>query len=248
MRMSAIAPCVCLASLHANVAAAQWNGAATMQLGMGYGQIALSQSILSGTREMLGDASASSAHRGKPPNQSVPARVESALTYISDANESDRIRATMIATVSHNNPALRPQAEQAFAGDAVLKNFDRFMSTLGYSSHNIADDFAMLLLVSWEIATDKHATPGQIDGAERQIHSAFSHSSQLLALSNAQRQEMAEDIAYQIVLGLAAKREYLRHGDHVQLAHLRELAASIMQRQGLDLRDLRLTEQGFSRK
>ncbi len=42
----------------------------------------------------------------------------------------------------------------------------------------------------------------------------LSQSPQLLALSNAQRQEMAEDIAYQVVLGIAAKREYVRTGDH----------------------------------
>jgi len=228
-------------ALCANVAAAQWNPAATMMLGQGYGQIALSQSILSGTQLMLGDVATSSAHRGT-------ARGESGLTYVPDSNESGRIRAAMIESVSRNNAALRPQIEQAFAGNAALKTFDHLMSALGYSSHNIADDFAMLLLVSWEIATDGQATRSQIEGAARQVNRAFSMSPQLLTLSNAQRQEMAEDIAYQVVLGMAAKREYVRTGDQAQLAHLRELAASIMKRQGFDLRDLQLTDQGFSRK
>jgi hypothetical protein len=59
---------------------------------------------------------------------------------------------------------------------------------------------------------------------------------------------MAEHVAYQIVLGSAAKREYMRTGDQAQLAHLRESAASVLQQQGVDLRNMRLTEQGFSRR
>jgi tryptophan synthase alpha subunit len=106
----------------------------------------------------------------------------------------------------------------------------------------------MLLLVSWETATGATATTTQIHGAERQIHSVFLHSPQLLGLSNASRQEMAEHVAYQIVLGSAAKREYMRAGDQAQLAHLRELASSVLQQQGVDLGKVKLTEQGFSRK
>ena|SRR5579872_2681184 len=104
LRMAAIALC-------ANVAAAQWNPTATMMLGQGYGQIALSQSILSGTQLMLGNVANSSAHRGT-------ARGESGLTYVPDSNESGRVRAAIIESMSRNNPALRPQIEQAFAGDA----------------------------------------------------------------------------------------------------------------------------------
>lgn len=248
MRVSARAAIyVCLSGLCASVAVAQWNASATMNLGMGYGQIALSQSILSGTRA-LSNVPLSSAPRGTMPNRPASAKADPALTYTPDPSLSERNRTAMIESVSHANPALRAQAEQVFVGDAVLKNFDRFMSNLGYSSRNVADDMAMLLLVSWEIATDTTATTTQIDGADRQINSVFAHSPQLLALSNAQRQEMGEQIAYQIVLGSAAKREYVRSGDKVQLAHLRELAASVMREQGLDLRNLQLTEQGFSLK
>jgi hypothetical protein len=154
----------------------------------------------------------------------------------------------MAQTWSQNNPAMRAQMEKAFPSDTVLKLFDKFMSVYGFSSHNVADATAMLLLVSWETATGATATTTQIHGAERQIHSVFLHSPQLLGLSNASRQEMAEHVAYQIVLGSAAKREYMRAGDQAQLAHLRELASSVLQQQGVDLGKVKLTEQGFSRK
>lgn len=247
MRVSArTAIYVCLSSLCATGAVAQWNAGATMNLGMGYGQIALSQSILSGTRQLSNIPSTSRS--GTAPNRPAAPIADPALTYTPDPSLSERTRTAMIETVSRTNPALRAQVQQAFAGDAILKTFDRFMSTLGYSSRNVADDMAMLLLVSWEIATGGTATASQISGADRQIHSVFSHSTPLLTLSNAQRQEMAEQIAYQVVLGSAAKREYVRNGNQAQLANLRETAASLMRQQGFDLRNLQLTEQGFSLK
>ncbi len=239
---------VCLSSLCANTVLAQWNASATMNLGMGYGQLALSQSILSGTRQMVGNDPTPPGVRGAPPNRPVLPQADPALTYTPDPSLSERTRAAMIESVSQSNPALRAQVQQAFAGNAVLKTFDQFMSSLGYSSHNIADDMAILLLVSWEIATGATATTSQISGADHQIRTAFSHSPRLLTLSNGQRQQMAELIAYQVILGSAAKREYVRNGDQAQLAHLRDVAASVMRQQGFDLRNLRLTEQGFSVK
>src|SRR5579859_5565954 len=87
----------CFVSLCAQVAVAQWNPSATMQLGMGYGQIALSQSILSGTRTMLGDEPVSTTRR-------VPAnRAEPALTYTPDPSLSEQTRTAMIEAVSRNN-------------------------------------------------------------------------------------------------------------------------------------------------
>lgn len=236
--------CVCLGSLCANLANAQYSGSATMQLGMGYGNIALSQSILTGTAVALGPHS--SHPSTTTPRRPASTNAESALTYIPDAGQSERTRTAMIQALSQNNPQLRTQVQQAFANDAMLKSFDSFMSNLGYSSRNVADDMAVLLLVSWEIATDANASSSQIQGADTQVHNLFLHSTQLQALSNAQRQEMAEQIAYQVVLGFAAKREYTRTGDQAQLAHLRDLAASVMRQQGIDLRNVRLTEQGFS--
>jgi|SRR5581483_8639301 len=229
-------------SLYAAAALAQWDPAATASLGRGYGAIALNQSILTGA-QLLGEKAApargaTAAGRSRPTG-------EATLTYTPDPRVTERVHTAMAEAWGQKNPALRAQMEKAFPTDAVLRNFDRFMSVYGLSSRNVADDVAMLLLVSWEIATGGTATASQIQGADRQIHSVFLHSSQLQAMSNAQRQEMGEHIAYQIVLGSAAKREYLRNGDQGQLTHLRELAASVLRQQGIDPRSMQLTQLGF---
>jgi hypothetical protein len=121
------------------------------------------------------------------------------------------------------------------------------MSLHGFSSRNVADDMAMQLLVSWEIVTGNVATPGQIRGTDSQVRGVFANTPQLRAMSNTERQQMAENIAYQIVIGSAANRQFRQAGDQAQLAQLRQTAETILRERGVDLSRLRLTERGFVR-
>ena len=138
----------------------------------GYGNIALSQSILSGTRRLgTGATVRSNAPRAA---SLTPAQIDAALTYTADPTQSDRIRVAMIDTMGGQNPATREQMTKAFADDAVLKEFDRVMSASGYSSRNVADDMAALLVLCWEIFTGGTANKLQIAGAHR-VASSSAH-------------------------------------------------------------------------
>jgi hypothetical protein len=137
--------------------------------------------------------------------------------------------------------------EQAFAGNTVLKEFDHRMSTRGYSSHNVADDMAELLVVSWEITTGGAAQGAQVQGAHRQVRDIFLGNSRLRAMTNTERQEMAERIAYQVVISSLAHKEYVQSGDQAQLVGLQEAVTTMLQQQGINLTNLRLTPQGFHR-
>ena len=155
-----VAALECLCS---TAAVAQWNPHFTASMGRGYGNIALSQSILSGTRRLgTGATVRSNAPRAA---SLTPAQIDAALTYTADPTQSDRIRVAMIDTMGGQNPATREQMTKAFADDAVLKEFDRVMSANGYSSRNVADDMAALLVLCWEIHTGGTANKLQIAGA-----------------------------------------------------------------------------------
>jgi hypothetical protein len=160
---------------------------------------------------------------------------------------SDRMREETIDALSQTLPQLRGQMEQSFAGNAVLKEFEHRMSMQGYSSHNVADDMAELLVVSWEITKGGAAQGAQVQGAHRQVRDIFLGNSRLRAMTNTERQEMAERIAYQVVISSLAHKEYLRSGDRAQLAGLRQAVSTMLKQQGIDLTDLRLTPQGFHR-
>jgi hypothetical protein len=221
-------------------AVAQWNPQMTADLGRGMGQIALSQSVLSGTRRIgSGDAANNTTAPAATPQNA------STLTYSPDPRVSEQTRHAVVATLSRQNPTLRAQMDNALNDGMVLKLFDRFMAAHGFSSRNVADDMAMQLLVSWEIVTGAVATPGQIRGAANQVRAVFLSAPQLRAMTNVERQQMAENIAYQVVIGSAANRQFQRAGDQAQLAQLRETAQTILRERGIDMTRLQLTERGF---
>lgn len=228
-----------LACAYSSETFAQWSPGFTASMGRSYGRIALSQSVLRNTRRIGEDAQA-----GKP---QAAADGPVTLTYAPDPRLSDQMRVAMIDTLSASDPRLRPQMEQAFAGNAVLKEFDRTMSARGYASRNVADAMAELLVVSWEIVTDGTASKAQRAGAHAQTRGIFEGNPTLRAMTNADRQEMTEQIAYQLVISSTADKEYRRSGDRAQREQLKQSAASMMKDRGIDVSQLRLTEQGFSK-
>jgi hypothetical protein len=218
---------------------AQWNPQMTADLGRGMGQIALSQSILSGTRRIGEDSAAANSAPSSATRNATP------LTYIPDPRVSEQTRQSMVDALSRQNPTLREQMSAALNGDVVLRVFDRFMGAHGFSSHNVADDMAMQLLVSWEIVTGGVASPGQIRGAANQVRGVFLSTPRLRALTNVERQQLAENIAYQVVIGSAANRQFRRTNDTAQLTQLRQTAQDILRQRGIDLSRQQLTERGF---
>src|SRR5713226_6841031 len=222
---------ICLCS---TAAVAQWNPHFTASMGRGYGSIALSQSILSGTRRLGAGATVrpNAAPRARAASL-TPAQIDAALTY----------------TMGGQTPATREQMTKAFADDVVLKEFDRVMSANGYSSRNVADDMAALLVLCWEIFTGGSANKLQIEGARQQSRGIFLGTPALRTMTNAERQEMAERIAYQFVISDMANQLALRSGDQAQRAQVRQSAAAVMrQRVNFFFTETAPTEKGFSKK
>jgi hypothetical protein len=205
----------------------------------------LNQAILESSRRALEAqvASALAARTSGPAPTAVPAPIP--LTYEPDPHLSDWTRATMIESLSQGDATVREQMERAFSGNAVLKEFDRFMAARGYSSRNVADATAELLLVSWQIVTNTTPTDSQIRGVHEQTRAAFEDSPQLRAMSDADRQLMAERIAYQVIITSSARNEYLRSGAQGRRQQLQLSASAMLRQQGIDAAQLHLTDEGF---
>lgn len=219
----------------------------------GQGNVVLGTAVLNNSRESLDalTARALTAAIGKSTAPAPPPAVVGpppSLTYEPDARLSDWTRARMTEALNPDeDPKLRRQIEQAFAGNAVLKNFDRFMSERGYSSHDVADDTAELLLVSWQIATNNTATHSQVEGVHQQVREVLLAAPQMQTLTDADRQLMGEQIAYQIVITSSVNTESARHNNATQQRRLQESAAEILRAHGVDTTQVHLTDQGFRR-
>ena len=237
---------VALACLYVSVAHAQWSGSATAGYGRGLGAMSLGQGNLTLGRNALREHAAQQSGASQPAQPSAP-RDATALTYTPDPQVSQKIRASMIELASATNPASRPEWEKTMADDAVLHDFDKLMAAQGYSRLNFADAIAMLLSVCWEIANDRTANAEQIRGVHDQARNVALRTPTLRGLANAERQTLAETIAYQVSFLNSAKLAAERSGNRPQLAEVRESATKAAQQYGIDVWRMTLTERGFQR-
>jgi hypothetical protein len=231
--------CVCSSAAHA-----QWSPSATAGFGHGLGAISLSQGNLTLGRNALRDRAARQNGAALPAR--TPAQRDAqALTYTPDPQVSEKVRVSMVELASATNPASRPQWEKAMAGDAILRDFDNLMAANGYSRLNFADNIAMLVTVCWEVAKGRDATPAQIRGVRDQMRGVALATPEMRALPNAERQTLAETIAYQVLFMHVAKLTADRSGSPQQLADVRESAAKAARQYGVDVAHMTLTERGF---
>ena len=232
-----------LALLCGSSAHAQWSGRATAGFGRGLGAISLSQGNLSLGRNALRERAARRSNGSAP----AASQREVALTYTPDPKVTEKIRVSMIDLASATNPESRPKWEKVMADDAMLRDFDQVMAAHGYSRLNFADDVATLLAYCWEVANGRDASEAQIRGAHDQIRRVARTNPKLRGLPNAERQALAESIAYQVLFMRAAQLAAERSGSQPQLAELRASATKAASQYGVDVSRMELTEKGFKR-
>ena len=220
----------------------------------GPGNVVLGAAVLNNSRNSLDQLTAqalAAAIGGSQPAAPAPPplpRPPPTLTYRPDARLSDWTRVRVIDSLNPaNDPELQQRIEQAFADNAVLKNFDRFMAARGYSSHDIADDTAELLLVSWQIATSAQPTRSQVQGVHEQTRAVLLNTPQMSTLTDADRQLIAEQIAYQVVITSSAHTESLRNGSLIERQQSQDSATAILHAYGVETKGVRLTDEGFRR-
>jgi hypothetical protein len=244
-RFSVVVVLPALACLCSPAAFAQWSPSATASFGMGLGSIALGQSILSGTRR-LSDPKRPTTPATVPANVALlnrmtPAEIDAALGYRPDPQVSMKLRDELIEIISGQKPALRPVLEKAFANDAVLQQFERFIVAHGYSSHNVADAVAALLWSSWQIVHGTTLTDAQIRGVHQQIRAILLGSPGLRSMTSASRQRVAEAMAYLVIV----EADSMRSSDPVLLDQAQQNASGhVKNLLGLDLARLEVTANG----
>jgi hypothetical protein len=231
-----------LALLCSSPASAQWSGSATAGFGHGLGAISLSQGNLSLSQNALRQRAARQNGGAR-----APAPRNAGLSYTPDPRLTEKIRVSMIDLASKGNPDSRPQWEKLMADNAMLRDFDNLMASYGYSRLNFADDVAMLLTACWETASGRDASAAQVRGARDQMRGIARTNPALRGMSNEQRQELAESIAYQVLFLYAAKLGADRSGDIAQLAEVRSSAAQAARQYGIDVSQTTLTDRGFRR-
>ena len=169
------------------------------------------------------------------------------LTFHSNQRVTDSLRGFMIAKVTQNNMAAIPATEKRFANDALLHRFDRMFSPYGFSSQNLGDTMTGYLIATWEIINNVDGSRN-VEGIRRvreAVRSKLKQTGKVTALSDTDKQRYSEILKYITILSADQMAELkLKHNETGQ-RQLQELLAKPALKAGLDLRRLRLTDQGF---
>jgi hypothetical protein len=184
-------------------------------------------------------------HRKSPTSHA--ALSADSLTFHSNQRVTDSLRGFMIAKVTQNDMAAIPATEKRFANDALLRRFDRMFSQYGFSSQNLGDTMTGYLIASWEIINNADAS-GNVEGirhVREAVRDKLKQKGKVAALSDVEKQRYSEIVRYITILSVDQMAELkLKHNTGGQ-RQLQELLAKPALKVGLDLRRLRLTDQGF---
>jgi hypothetical protein len=195
-------------------------------------------------RETTGRAFSASA-------PSAPAAAgAAALNFTPTPQVRAAVRENMIAGLSNGNAKARAQLEQAFANDVVLKDFDQLLHNYGYSGTNLADVLTGYEVISWEVVNGMDAShdAAGIHAANAQLRAAILASPRLLALSDADKQRIAEGLAYQCVIATGVNRKLVEARDLPSLQEFRSQVRQAAMQWGADPLHLLLTDRGFVRR
>lgn len=171
----------------------------------------------------------------------------SPTAFRTDPAISQRVRQQVLAAAlpSSPNPA---GLRQAVESGAPWQEFDRLLTQHGYNPRDLADVVAAFYLIAWEVATGGDATTQRagIAAVRGQARQMLAGNSPLARQSEAERQATAETLAFYAMAAAARANDLRAAGNGTALSAFRaEVAATVAQQQGIDLRRYALTPAGF---
>lgn len=227
---------------------AQWSPDATMDLGVGFGQMALSQSALSGTRSI--GATSGKAFRAKPARSGPTpapeqARVQGSLRFDASPAVTRVVNERFVAWQAERHPQLRAQLAEGIASGGLQRYFQDILSRYGYARDNLADVSAAYYISLWRIVHGRELTPRQVAGVRRQMRGFMAREPRLMQLPDAQKQEICETFALHTALALQGYEQLLQSQDARTLADFRRGLQAKLAPQGPDLARMQVSDEGF---
>ncbi|MBP0465947.1 hypothetical protein J5Y09_18620 [Roseomonas sp. PWR1] len=185
---------------------------------------------------------------GKPVPQAAAPRSPTAFAPVPavSARVRQQVLAAMLPT-SPNPAGLRAAVESG----RPWQEFDRMLAQHGYDSRDLADVVAAFYLIAWEVSTggDALAQPAGIAAVRGQARQMVAGNPAMARLDEAGRQATAETLAFYAMAMSARLADLRAAGAPGPVASFRaEVAQTVAQQQGIDLRRFTLTASGFQQR
>lgn len=184
-----------------------------------------------------------------PARKTTPAAPASRATtsYRPSAAVSARTRRRFVASMSGKiGTANARQFAEALERSDPIASWSQIVAGDGLRTGDVADAFASYWLLNWAMANGREGNRAQVLAVRDQTRSILASNPRHAALSEAQRQEMAETFMLNFLVQHAAYSDAMKRGDHATMRRLGDAAVSRFRGEmGLDLRRLQLGNAGF---
>ncbi len=146
------------------------------------------------------------------------------------------------------DPAQRAQMYATFGKPAFFASFDAALRPYGLSTSNLADMQATWMLEGWMAVNGFVGEPTvkQAQAVRNQVASAFGATPAVMAMTAAQRQSMADELA--IYGSVYASGRALYQNNPGERTQFQNTLRRTLARSGFDPLAFRLTDQGFVQK
>ncbi len=225
---------------------AQWSPSATLDLGMGYGRMALSQAALNGARQL---SKGSDAAFDRPAR---PKRVDPAFapTFETDPAITKTVNDRFILFYAGEDPKNRDVMAREVASGTYQKHFRDLMQRLGLSPRldDLLEVSAARYLVLWEIVHGRTVSAEEARAVRDQLQAQFSQDFWMRRMKHAEKQELVETFVLHVANADIAHKELLRRNEIQLLAAYRAGVQKHLLPDGPRLDRMTISDAGFVRR
>ncbi|AOJ71648.1 MULTISPECIES: DUF6683 family protein [Burkholderia] len=236
-----------LSSLVAAPAFAQYDPGATADLGRG---MIVNDDLggnLGGGSQVPGRDARGGADRAR---SASPHAAPAALTFAETAAVHRQVQADIVNFLAHGDASRRDEAKRVVEQGELLEAFERVASRRAFDRRNLGDVFAAYVVMSWEVVNGEDARGRQagVDALRAKSSATLVRDDRIRAMSDADKQRLAETLAYLAMIAVTAQNDLRRSGNAPALEQLRDgVRQSTRKMIGIDVKGLRLTENGLTR-
>jgi hypothetical protein len=172
----------------------------------------------------------------------------SLFSYRSSPAVTNKAYASFLTAVSANNPANRTIFQKELATNPESR-FDARFSQYGYSSHNLADSLAGLIIVLWEISNNQDASahPAGIQQVRVQVGGLLTPKKAITSLPNASKQYLSEYVKLLAAIYSDAWKKQRSLNNVAGIQNVQNIVQQSSQKLGIDFKRLQLTDSGFKK-
>ena len=170
------------------------------------------------------------------------------LDYKPSSDVSTAIRKELIASFLKRKEDFEKSEDvkNFLSSDEPLDKLANLLSDNGLSINNLADVMASYYVSAWELVHKKSASAVGLRAVRDQFTVILARNSKITDLSNMEMQKIAEPMAYLTVILGAGGADLLNSGKLEDFHKLQETVTKEFIKQGMDLRDITITDNGFS--